>query len=143
MSKSDNIQAHTDKYVLLGALDQDTDEIKPLDMEDITGGLAVIQYVWNTTTLQWEKMVQPMIYADDLTVEMGDIEKLLAANYWKEQRYEFSGNNPIYKGLHTTIGAATSNTNWYIWKFTFTGNNPTRIQGPIVGSWDNRASLGW
>ena len=143
-SKSAPIQQHTDKYTLFGALDPDTGEIIPVSLDDLTGGIAVIQYVWDTTLLQWVKMQQPTINADDLTITMGDVERLLAGNYWNDQRFEFSGDDLIYKGLNTTHKALTSDTDWYILKYTWDGSgNPTRIEGPLVGSWDNRASLAW
>jgi hypothetical protein len=55
MAKSDNIQAHTDKYSLVGALDPDTGEINPVRVGDTTVlGLATQLYVWNTSTLVWD-----------------------------------------------------------------------------------------
>jgi hypothetical protein len=69
MAKSDNIQAHTDKYSLVGALDPDTGEINPVRVGDTTVlGLATQLYVWNTSTLVWDKMTQPSISADTINV---------------------------------------------------------------------------
>jgi hypothetical protein len=70
MSKSDKIQAHTDRYQLIGALDPDTDEINPVRVGDTTVlGMATQLYVWNTSTLVWDKMTQPSISADTINVE--------------------------------------------------------------------------
>jgi hypothetical protein len=67
--KSENIQAHTDKYSLVGALDPDTGEINPVRVGDTTVlGLATQLYVWNTSTLVWDKMTQPSISADTINV---------------------------------------------------------------------------
>jgi hypothetical protein len=69
MSKSTQIQAETDKYTLLGALDPDTGNIYPVQMGDTTVlGLASQLYVWNTDTLVWDKMTQPSIAADTINV---------------------------------------------------------------------------
>jgi len=143
MGKSTEIQQHTDKYTLFGAIDPTTGEIKPVSMADLPGGIAVVQYVWDTTLMQWVKMQQPVLEADDLTVTMGDVEKLLADNYWHDTRYEFAGNNPLYIGKNTTHDESTAAATWFIWKYSFSGNNPTRKEGPLVGSWDGRAGLGW
>lgn len=144
MAKSGEIERHTDKYTLIGVLDPNTEEIKPLglDQENV-GGLGVQLHIWDAVELEWVKMQQPTLELNgDLTVSMGDIERLLAQNYWKEKRYEYDvDDNPIYIGYHTTINAATNNTNWYVFKYTWNGGNSTRIQGPSVGSWDNRAGL--
>jgi hypothetical protein len=60
MSKSLQIQAETDKYTLLGAIDPDTGNIYPVQVGDSTVlGLASQLYVWNTVTLVWDKMTQP------------------------------------------------------------------------------------
>ncbi len=147
MAKSSEIQQHTDKYTLIGALDPNTGEIKPLSLDDALSatmeGLNVLLHVWNSVTMDWEKFTGLSISGDDLTVTMGDVEKLLADTYWKETLYAFTGNNPIYVGKNTTHDAATSAIDWYIWKYTWSGNNPTRKEGPLVGSWDGRAALGW
>ena len=101
--------------------------------------------VWDSDSVSWVRMVQPdlSVNADDLTVTMADVEKLLAANYWKDARYEWSSGDLIYKGLHTTHKAATSDTNWYVWKFTWSGSDLERKEGPLTGSWDGKAALAW
>jgi hypothetical protein len=72
MSKSSEIQAHTDKYTLLGVLDPDTNEIKPVRMgagaADEILGAATQLHVWDTDLVKWVKMVQPTISTDVLEV---------------------------------------------------------------------------
>ena len=63
--------------------------------------------------------------------------------YWKDKRFEYSGTNIIYRGYHITLNADEDDGKWIIWKYTHTGNNITRIQGPVVGPWTNRDSLLW
>lgn len=48
-----------------------------------------------------------------------------------------------YMGLHILPDAATTDPNWHILKYTWDGSEVSRIQGPLVGSWDDRAALGW
>jgi len=62
----------------------------------------------------------------------------------QDNRYEYDGSDHmIYHGIHDTASVATSDGLWLIWKYTWTGTLVTRIQGPLKGSWDNRASLPW
>ena len=63
--------------------------------------------------------------------------------YWKDIRMEYSDGNLVYKGVHTDHNSATSDTGWEIWKYTWSGDGPTRIEGPLSGAWDNRATLSW
>ncbi len=76
-----------------------------------------------------------------------DAEKIKPLQYAynpKVQRFEYSDGDMIYKGGHETLGAATSDSNWRVWKYTWdVDSNPTLIEGPIIGAWDDRASLGW
>lgn len=64
-------------------------------------------------------------------------------NYWKDKRFEYSSGDLIYKGVNVTHKAATDAATWYIWKYTWDGDDCTRIEGPLEGTWDNRASLAW
>ena len=69
-TKSSEIQTETDKYTLVGAIDPDTGNIHPVRVGDTTVlGLASQLYVWNTSTLVWDKMTQPSISADTINVE--------------------------------------------------------------------------
>lgn len=60
-----------------------------------------------------------------------------------DTRMEYSSGDLIYRGLHATHKAATSDTSWLIFKYTWSGEDLVRIEGPLSGSWDNRASLAW
>jgi hypothetical protein len=67
--KSTQIQAETDKYQLLGAIDPETGNIYPVQMGDTTVlGLATQLHVWNPNTLVWDKMIQPTIDTDVINV---------------------------------------------------------------------------
>lgn len=59
---------------------------------------------------------------------------------WADVRFDADDAAPIYTGMHVDSGAATSDTDWKIYKFTYSGANVTRIQ-LNYGSWDSRATL--
>jgi hypothetical protein len=63
---------------------------------------------------------------------------------WHDQRlfYDVSGNI-IYKCCHEMHKAPTADETWEVWKFTWVGTNCTRIEGPLKGSVDGRATLAW
>ena len=58
-------------------------------------------------------------------------------------RLEYSGRDMIYRGINTTHKAATSATNWVIWKYTYVTSMLTKIEGPLVGTWDGKPALDW
>lgn len=90
-------------------------------------------YVWNTTTLEWERMQQPTVNIGDLTVTMGDVEALLADNYWKRMKpYEHASTRPKYICKNVDIDANETDTDWYIWKYS-DADLPT-IEGPRQGA---------
>ena len=62
---------------------------------------------------------------------------------WKATRLDYTSGDLDYKGLHENNKANTDDGNWRIWKYTWSGDNPVLIEGPLSGSWDNRASLEW
>lgn len=55
-------------------------------------------------------------------------------------RFDPNDSVPDYIGTNKTQGAPTSNTDWLIYKLTYSGLNVTRIQ-KAVGSWDGRVGL--
>lgn len=81
-------------------------------------------------------------YEGDLTISMGDVEKLLAGVYWLNTKLEYDGSdNCIYKGQNDNLGAADGDTDWYITKFDWIGSNCTQIRVRKT-SWTNKA-VGW
>ena len=76
--------------------------------------------------------------------EYFSIPELLANNYWKDKRFAFDGSdNLIYLGVNRESKASEAEGTWLISKFTWTGTNLTRIQGPLSGAWNNRTTLDW
>lgn len=73
-----------------------------------------------------------------------DFENYLGSENWGERRYDYTSGNIDYIGKHVTVGAVTSDDAWNVWKFTYDGDgNMTRMQGPLIGTWDDRAALSW
>lgn len=105
--------------------------------------LKTLLYIWNADTLAWERMQQPIVTVDgDLIVSMGDVERLLADYYWLRIKYEYDGSdNCIYKGCNVSLTAADGDTDWYITRFDWTGDNCTE-QRVRITSWTARAA-GW
>jgi hypothetical protein len=64
--------------------------------------------------------------------------------YWKDVRKAYSADDTLlYVGCHYIHKASESDTAWVVWKYTWSGGNCTRIEGPLEGSWTGRASLAW
>lgn len=106
MGKSTLIQAHTDKYTLLGAIDPDTGEIKPVELgDDTVAGLHILQWVWDPDGTEWVKMEQPVIEAGDLYVAVDDLEQYTLDQLlqYKMDDFDVSGN-PIYVGYQAKDG---------------------------------------
>jgi hypothetical protein len=71
------------------------------------------------------------------------VQETVDSSRWHDQRMAYNTGQLIYFGKNLTHKAATDATTWNIWKYTWDGSDCTRIEGPLVGSWDNRASLAW
>jgi len=65
-------------------------------------------------------------------------------SYWRQKRFYYDTNDNLkYMGFHYKKGAPTSDSNWSVWKLTYTGSNMSLIEGPITGILDDRATLDW
>jgi hypothetical protein len=65
--------------------------------------------------------------------------QLADSGFWADIRFDADDSQPTYIGLHVTKGAATSDLNWKLYKFFYSGTAITEIQ-LAYNSWDNRAS---
>ena len=63
--------------------------------------------------------------------------------FWRDIRMEYSGRDLIYRGVHYLHNPDTSESSWEIWKYTWDGRNLVRLEGPLPGVWDDRATLTW
>lgn len=138
MSKSSVIQAHTDKYNLVGALDPDTDEIKPVNLGDGTVlGMATQLYVWNSVTMVWDKMVQPYFSLEgDVEVDTDALEALIEDQLQDYFMDDFDvASDPIYVGYQKKDGK------YYIQRFTISTGAVDYTKGAsgYGAAWTNRA----
>ena len=62
------------------------------------------------------------------------------AGYYADIRFDANDQSPDYIGLNLVNGAATTSTDWKIYKMTYSGDNVTRIQ-LAYGTWDGRVAL--
>jgi hypothetical protein len=66
------------------------------------------------------------------------------SSYWKDMRIYYDGNDNIeYICRNHVHKATTAIADWAIWKLTYSGDNISRMEGPLTGSVDNRATLSW
>ena len=122
----------------------DSSEILAFRLDSTSKTLRINNWVWNAVSLAWERMKQPTLAVGDLTVTMGDIEALLADNYWKRILIDNTTGDIDYIGKHTVLATATSTATWHVWRYQdYSGSLSRDIQGPLVGSWTGRAALGW
>lgn len=138
MSKSSDPQGHTDKYTMIAALDPDTGEIKTLELGDDTiTGLHILQWVWDTNTLAWVKMEQPVIEAGDLYVAVDDLEQytLDKLDQYKLDDFDVS-SNPLYCGYQDKSG------NYYIKRINISTGAVDYTAGSsgYATAWTNRAT---
>ena len=124
----------------------DDGNVRTVAGDSDTESLSVNLRVWNPTTLAWERMKQPSIDVDDLTVTMGDTEKLLAGEYFKRRKlYKDSNGNIEYICRNTDIDAALTDTGWRCFKVVYDSDEfITDIEGPLTGAVDSAPSgLAW
>jgi len=118
---------------VIAARSVDDNAPNDVNVDPTSGALYNAQWVWNTSTLAWEKMIQPVGYTQ------GELDL-----YWKHKLLDFTSGNLDYFGRSTTHKAATDAGDlWWIWKYTWSGGNLTVIEGPLNDNWDDRASLAW
>jgi len=95
----------------------------------------VALYVYNATTLAWQRMVQPTIElsAGDLTVTLGDVERLLSNQYFKRTKmYAHASGRVKYLCKNTDIDAGETDTDWLCWKYSDAAL--PSIEGPRSGA---------
>ena len=63
---------------------------------------------------------------------------------WKDRRMDWTSGNLDYMAVTETHKAPEGDDVWWIWKYTWdvTPNN-TRVEGPLLGNWTDRALLPW
>ena len=125
--------------------DSDTDKVVPQKGVEDDGAPYVLLKVWSVALTDWVKMTQPALeLTGDLTVTMGDVEALLADNYWKIILVDNTTGNIDYIGKHTVAATAQGTATWHVWRYAdYSGGLARDVQGPLVRSWTGRAAAGW
>jgi len=102
---------------------------------------AAYNRVWNPSTLAWERMKQPVLeLTGDLTVTLGDVERLLADQYYLRMKpYAYASGRIKYICRNTDIDANETDTDWFCWKLT--DASPPEKEGPRQGAVNNVAAV--
>ena len=116
----------------LAGVDKDTGEIKNIGMDEDSEGLNVNLYRWDIDTTAWVKYDPTKVeFTGDLTVTMGDVEALLADNYYKRMKpYTHTSGRVKYLCKNTDIDAAESDIDWFAWLYT--DADVPEIEGPRI-----------
>ena len=62
----------------------------------------------------------------------------------RDKRYDWTSGSLDYAAVsHTNKASVSAGELWWIKKYTWTSSKLTRVQGPLQGNWDNRATLAW
>lgn len=69
--------------------------------------------------------------------------QLSTEEYYKRKLFEYSDGKLIYMGKNSNNNAPTAAIGWSIWKFSYSGDDIIGIEGPLIGAWDDRATLDW
>lgn len=119
------------------------DDVKfvPIKVDPDSKSLRVNLWVYNPSTLDWERMKQPTLeLTGDLTVTLGDVERLLANQYYLRMKpFSYASGRIKYICKNTDIDANETDTDWFCWKFT--DASPPEHEGPRQGAVNNEAAV--
>jgi hypothetical protein len=76
-------------------------------------------------------------------VKIRDLAVSVSNDLWDDTRFDWTSGDLDYKGKNETHKALVTATDWQIYKYTWAAGLPTRIEGPLEGSWTGRAALSW
>lgn len=128
--------------------DKDAAKAFAIGGEEDHRAIKVLMKVWDDDpgVLDWVRFSRSMfdMTVGDITVTMGDVERLLADNYWNDIRVDNTSGNIDYIAKNITHKAAVGSATWYIWKYSdYDSGLARRIEGPLVGTYTGRAALSW
>jgi hypothetical protein len=100
--------------------DDDPTKSVPVKLDPDSRSIRVNVWVYNTTTLAWERMKQPTLeLTGDLTVTLGDVERLLADQYYQRGKtYTHASGRVKYVCRNTDIDANETDTDWFCWLYS-------------------------
>lgn len=138
---SNHVDLHdkTDRWELLVGWDTSGEVLKALACDPTSRALFVGTYVWNTSTLAWEKMVQPNFQnTGDIYVAVDDVEQYILDTlaHYKLDDFDTSNDPTFYLGYQDKDG------NYFIKRInTSTGAvDYTKGASGYSTAWTNRAS---
>ena len=132
------------KGTLIRGNDPDTKAPVIVAVDAETQTLRTNNWVWDplaSPNPTWIRDVGARVTVEgDLTVTMGDVERLLGDQYYARMKiYSHSSGNVKYVCKNTNIDAAESDTDWYCWKFT-DADIPDK-EGPRQSAVDAEATI--
>lgn len=131
---------------LLGR-DPTTGEPVQVAVDKDDGAVVIHNKVYDPTGMNWNNMQQPNLeFSGDLTVTMGDLEKIGTDFYFQRLKIYYDGSdNAEYLCRNTDIDALETDTDWFCWKLVYDGNNNMiDKEGPRQGAVNVAPSgLGW
>ena len=120
---------------ITGGVGDTNEEIIRLRLIESIKGIKIACYVYDTGTTSWVAMQQPVLEVSnlDLTVTMGDVEKLLAKQYYLRMKpYTHASERIKYVCKNTDIDASETDTDWFCWKYS--DADIPEIEGPRQGA---------
>lgn len=133
-----DLEAITDRWELVVGYDPDAGSLKAVGMDSTSRTLRIQNWVWNSSTMVWDKMKQPNFQnTGDVYLEVDDLEEYIQDQQLQYQLddYDVSGN-PIYVGYQDKYG------NYMIKRVNTTTGAVDYTKGSTAYStaWTNRAS---
>lgn len=128
----------TDRWELAVGYDVDAGTLHAVALDATSRTLAIQNWVWNTSTLAWEKMKQPNFQnTGDIYISVDDVEQYILDTlaHYKMANFDVA-SNPLYVGMLDKGG------NYYIKRI----NTSTGVVDYSKGTsgystaWTNRAS---
>ena len=122
----------------LAATDETTKEIIKVLGDEASGGLRILNLVWNTSELAWERMIQPTLSADSIDVNFGTIEQ-----YLLDQLAQYQLSDWLESGDYVYLGFLDKSGKWYIKKIDTSSGTVRFINGDSGYDFSDPVSLSY
>jgi len=122
----------------LAATDETTKEIIKVLGDEASGGLRILNLVWNTSELAWERMIQPTLSADSIDVNFGTIEQ-----YLLDQLAQYQLSDWLESGDYVYLGFLDKSGKWYIKKIDTSSGTVRFIKGDSDYDFSDPVSLSY
>lgn len=122
----------------LAATDETTKEIIKVLGDEASGGLRILNLVWNTSELAWERMTQPTLSADSINVNLDTIEQ-----YLLDQLAQYQLSDWLESGDYVYLGFLDKSGKWYIKKIDTSSGTVRFIKGDSDYDFSDSVSLSY